>query len=316
MTNDRWREQITDDVIRISLRYVNGFVNSYLVLGADGPRLIDAGPLPSQGVFELESHLAELGVRIVDLREILLTHAHPDHVGAVALLAALSGARIMIHHREVSQGAARLGFTNARPDIEWLLDQGCPETLATIPSTASDIPPQIEVLPDDGLLEFGPLRLRLIHTPGHSPGLLCFMEDRHGLLFSTDHLLRTATPIAIRTRSSDDPVGDYLASLEKIAGLRPKLTLPGHGRSIANFEEAIVNARQAQLTRLSDVHRAVADGARTALDVAIALGWQAAAEPTRIWLAIARTSAYLQHLEGLDLVRHEGLRPKLWFSAD
>ena len=315
MTNPQWREQITDDVVRISLRYVNGFVNSYLVLGADGPRLIDTGPLPGLGEFELESHLAELGVRAVDLREIILTHAHPDHIGAVALLAARSGARIMIHHREVSPGDSGLRFTDVRPDLEWLLDQGSPERLPPIASLETEVPPKLEVLPDDGHLEFGPLRLRLIHTPGHSPGLLCLMEDRRGLLFSTDHLLRTATPLAIRSRSTDDPVREYLASLEKIASLEPQLTLPGHGRSIANFAEALADARQAQLTWLSDIRSAVGSGANTALDVARALEWPSASDPSRIWLAIARTAAYLQHLEALGLVRHEGLRPTRWFDA-
>src|SRR5205823_9455269 len=66
-------------------------------------------------------------------------------------------------------------------------------------------------------ISFGPLALRLLWTPGHSPGLLCAWEPERGLLFTSDHLLRSPTPLALYADGPQDPVGEYLEGLDRLA---------------------------------------------------------------------------------------------------
>lgn len=307
-----WREQIDDDVIRLSLPFQHGFVNSYLVLGTDGPRLIDTGPASSLGSSQLVAHLAALGMSIEDVKGILLTHSHQDHVGMAAQIARASGATVLIHHLEMAGDST---FASVQPPQAWLRDLGLPATAPSTSRKESEVPPRIKLVSGGESITFGPLQLELHWTPGHSPGLVCAFERERGLLFSTDHLLRASTPLAIRQRVDADPVHEYMGSIEVIHGLPARRVLPGHGRSFPDLDAAIADARRAQLQWLEAVWAAVPAQGAEALEIAERMTWLTARRPADVWLAIARAAAYLLHLDVRGRLRHEAGPPVRFFRA-
>jgi glyoxylase-like metal-dependent hydrolase (beta-lactamase superfamily II) len=159
------------------------------LVGDEPALLVDAAPLD----VENRARLAAAGVRP---RLLLLTHTHPDHVGGAFAVRETFGVPIAVHRRHA---AATVDGRPLAP--ERLLDDG------------DEIP-----FPDG--------RLRVVHTPGHESGHCCFHEPDRGWLFTGDTILSTGTTVIA---PPDGDMRAYLASLERLAGLRLTVIFPGHG---------------------------------------------------------------------------------------
>jgi glyoxylase-like metal-dependent hydrolase (beta-lactamase superfamily II) len=290
------RERLAEDLYRLSIPYPGGYVNSYLVMARDGVRLIDTGHHSEASRAGLRRHLAELQLSPADVRQVLLTHAHPDHIGSTLELAQ-GGAEVLIHSAELD-AAGRLPDRFAEP---FLREHGLGPELAVPPDERAALPEGLTRLVGGELLEFGPLRLRLIWTPGHSPGLLCAYEAGRRWLFSTDQLLRVPTPLFVMDRTEHDPFGGYLEGLDRLRGLDAELTLPGHGRAFGELARHLDAARRAQLERLQQVRSAIPEEGCTAHELCRRLGWSSQiAAPRRLHadaFALGRLLAYLRRLE-------------------
>ena len=149
---------------------------------------------------------AELAERAWTLKLIVSTHGHWDHIGDNAAVAAHTGADIAVHPLD------RDRLTDPQPVF-----------------APFEIPPSVPAveLAEGGVIRFGALRLRILHTPGHTEGSVCLQADDEGLLFSGDTLF------AGGWGRVDLPGGDPAAMVESIArltGLEDHLgVLPGHG---------------------------------------------------------------------------------------
>jgi glyoxylase-like metal-dependent hydrolase (beta-lactamase superfamily II) len=139
--------------------------NAFLIDGDDGLTLVDVGwasaPTALLGV------VAERGLKPTDVKRIVLTHAHPDHVQGAAELRCLTKARILIHHDDSAWLQAGRVPAHGRSGALGRLIDRLPKLHWTPFSADGTVA--------DGELIEGSGGLRVIHTPGHSPGhiVLC-----------------------------------------------------------------------------------------------------------------------------------------------
>jgi hydroxyacylglutathione hydrolase len=176
--------------------------------------VIDPGGHPDRIMAEVK----RLGLTI---RYVLNTHAHFDHTDGNAAVVEATGAPLAIHPEdrpllEASGGAALFGLRadpSPLPDLE-LCDGDC--------------------------LEIGDLRFRVLHTPGHTPGHVCFHEPAQGVLFDGDVLFRRGIG------RSDLPGGNHqqlLQSIREVLFALPDETIvySGHGPATTIGEEKRLN---------------------------------------------------------------------------
>lgn len=163
-----------------------------------------------------EAESAGLAIELV-----LNTHAHWDHVSANADVLEATGARLAIHNNDLPLLRARGGAD-----------------LWQIPVKPS---PEPDVLLTDGqLLQVGQLQLRVLFTPGHSPGHVSFYEADAGVVFDGDVLFRQGIG------RSDLPGGDHQELMQSIhtvlMGLPPEtIVYSGHGPPTTIGEERQLN---------------------------------------------------------------------------
>lgn len=172
--------------------------NTYL-LGRRQEVVIDPGPALAKHV---ETIVERCGGR---LSAILVTHTHPDHSPAAAQLAAKTGAR--------------------------LIGMPAPEGRHQDDTFVPDAVPR-----NDELIEYGDVRLRVIHTPGHASNHLCFLREDDGLLFTGDHIINGSTVVI---DPPDGSMSDYLESLEHLKSQPLRRIAPGHGDVMEQPTEAI-----------------------------------------------------------------------------
>jgi glyoxylase-like metal-dependent hydrolase (beta-lactamase superfamily II) len=146
------------------------------------------------------------------------------------------------------------------------------------------------------LLEAGELvdGWELVAAPGHADGQLCLLRD--GILVAADHLLARITPtVGLWPASRADPLGDYLAALERTVELAPRLALPGHGDPI---EDPAGRAREIQehhRVRLEETLAALGDGPGTGYELSIAL-FGDDLKPSSRRFAVAESLSHVERL--------------------
>lgn len=139
----------------------------------------------------------KLGLKIV---AILGTHAHADHVAGVEYLRKELKVPYMVHKLDDEFFRDPVNFSMFK---SW----GFPEN-----------PKADKVLEEGDIIEFGKENLRVIHTPGHSPGSSCFYNEKHKILFTGDTLFVEAVGRA------DLPGGNYFQMMDSI--IKKLLVLP------------------------------------------------------------------------------------------
>jgi glyoxylase-like metal-dependent hydrolase (beta-lactamase superfamily II) len=109
-------------------------------------------------------------------------------------------------------------------------------------------------LRDDEVVQVGGVALRAVHTPGHASDHLCFHDAEAGELFTGDHILSGMTTVI---NPPDGDMTDYMASLQRVLALRPRVVHPGHGPAIENGVEVIEQYIAHRLEREAQVEDAV-----------------------------------------------------------
>lgn len=211
---------------------------SYVLLGGDGAfHLIDPGWGSDANLDALCASLREIGLALPQLATIVVTHHHPDHLGIAERLRELTGARVLLsrHERDVLARQLSPEYRDPAAYAELLASWGVPaerrpELLASFAGKPlfDDLEPD-RLLEDGELLELGAHRLVAVATPGHTGGHLCFVDHERRLLYSGDHVLpQIHSGVGLGSLPGQEPLGDYLGSLQRLAPHGEYEVLPGH----------------------------------------------------------------------------------------
>lgn len=203
--------------------------NTYLVGTGRRRLLLDTGSGYEAYLPVLEEALARVGCD--GLEGIVLTHAHPDHIGGVDQIVAHFGA-MPVYKRPWPSETGLAGPAGGVSPVA-LAD---PDRQAHRP---------LERIDDGDVVETEGARLRAVYTPGHAPDHLCYVLEQEQNLFSGDNVLGVGTTV-IPGGSGD--LGDYMRSLERLRAEAPRQIYPAHGprieNGVAKIEEYIAHRRE------------------------------------------------------------------------
>jgi glyoxylase-like metal-dependent hydrolase (beta-lactamase superfamily II) len=211
-------------------RIGSDLVNSYLVEGADGITIIDAG-LPGHWA-ELQAELAQMGRSLGDIRGIVLTHGDTDHIGYAERLRRERGVSVYVHQLDAGRARGEI----KKPNTGWGPIKIGPLSKFLWYSARRGglrIPPVSEVatFADGETLDL-PGSPRIIHVPGHTPGSVAVHVLAVDALFvgdamTTGHVLTgqrgpRPAPFTLEPEMA-------LASLSRLEAVQATWVLPGHG---------------------------------------------------------------------------------------
>ncbi|MFH1087575.1 MAG: MBL fold metallo-hydrolase [Chloroflexota bacterium] len=314
-------DQILPNLFRIEVPLPDNplkALNSYLMKGDGRFLMVDTGMNRAECKQAMFSGLKELGVDL-SRTDFFITHLHADHSGMVADLATPTSTIYF----NVPEAAMRRDRERRWQEFYgFYLSHGFPEDQLKIsmenhPGRKYGLRDDVDfhVLKEGDALSIGDYCFSCIETPGHTPGHMCLYEGSKKVLLSGDHILFDITPNITYWLEMENPLKQYLESLEKVYPLDVSLTLPGHRNRLNNHRKRIRELQEHHRLRLGEAMKALEHGEKSAFEVAPYITWDVVYRtweefPIRQkWFAVGETMAHLRYLEKDGRIRameHDG----------
>ena len=195
--------------------------NTYLV-GNENVTVVDPGPA-------LDTHIEAIVKASDSIKQIIVTHTHPDHSPGVKLL------------QEAIDVPAYGLITDTTKDQD---------------KTFSPL----KLLSDGEVLDEEEYSIEVIHTPGHASNHLCYLLKEEGLIFTGDHIMSGSTVVI---SPPDGNMKHYIQSLEKLKNYDLRTIAPGHGETMKDPQlvaEWIVNHRLEREEKVSNALKEAGEG--------------------------------------------------------
>jgi glyoxylase-like metal-dependent hydrolase (beta-lactamase superfamily II) len=229
-----------------------GRVNCYVIAGSE-LTLVDPGPSTEAAYEKLSAGLGEHGRAVADVDRVLITHPHMDHFGLANRVVEASGARAVAHRDAaglLADPETHLQREQAffEPFLEFMgVPDEVAETAITLPEAFRNYQEPLELDREltDGENVGINVDLTAVHTLGHAPGSVCFVDPTGGFAYTGDHVLPDTTPNPLVTiaPNTDDQrtrsLPGYLDSLEKLSAFDAGIGYGGHGDPISDLPTRI-----------------------------------------------------------------------------
>lgn len=300
----------------------------YLVEVDRGVIAVDLGWNSDESWAAFQAGLHRSGKDLDSLLGVVVTHVHPDHYGLADRVKESTDAWIAMHPAELPHIVNDAAAARRRVDemSDWMVSCGVPQDVldeihgeeAAIMSGFASVPPDV-LLEDGATVPDTGGSLVAVHTPGHTPGHLCFKDTERNLFFTGDHVLPRVTPnVSKRPGYGADPLDAYSHSLTKLSGEAPEVVLPGHEWAFDALAARLEFLQSHQDERAIEVEQVVRAGAETVWEVTQALRWarpfnQLASRGRR--QAVGETQAHLYRLRNERRIALVGESPERWVPA-
>jgi glyoxylase-like metal-dependent hydrolase (beta-lactamase superfamily II) len=284
--------------------------NSFVLIDSRGGVLIDAGCGFRKCYEKIKDFLSALGLEPSDIHTLVLSHAHPDHIGAVPFLLAEEGCSPRVIAHTLEKPLARdNSLLNGTFDINYITEYyqeqygGEPPAPVDIIDYFKTLCPMgeaevTETVEEGDVLELAGRSFEVVHTPGHAPGHISLFDRDSATLLSGDVL---GAVVPWYSPSGGGALG-LLSSLDKIEALEPRMVHPSHGEDITDFAEAVAKTRECLDSRDRRILDMLAGGGMTLLEITDRMF----PEAIRLFPGIQMTASHLTKLQDEGKVTRSG----------
>ena len=281
-------------------------VNCYLIKAPNVNLIVDTGMNHKEC---LDSMLYALDQLSVNLKEtnFFITHFHVDHFGLITKLATDTSKVYMNHDDAIFLSSPNhwdeaMVFAKQNGFPEEFIQQAILEHPGYKYSPSHY--PEFCNLVEGEKLKIGDYEFTCIATPGHSKGSMCLYEQNKKFFVSGDHLLDDVTPnISIWKDTEENPLEDYLQSLQKVFELDIDLVLPGHRHVFQNHRKRINELKMHHEKRLQEIMSIINVDKKSAYEIASEMKWALSYNcwdhfpiPQK-WFATGEAFAHIKYLE-------------------
>lgn len=297
--------------------------NSYIIKDRNRNLVIDTGICQNETIDIMRMGLKELDVNLKET-DFFITHIHSDHLD-LALNLAPDSSKIffnkldtdnLIHcktwNNELRNIAAICGFPQSR--LQKIIDRyGWDRYLELDPK-------RFTILREENKIDVGGFHFKCMDTPGHSRGHMCLYEPDKKILIAGDHILDDITPNIPLFSYEENPLRDYLQSLDKVFNLDIELALPGHRGFIKDCKRRIKELKNHHRIRIDEILYELENNRKDAFYIASKITWDMKGDSWELspmhqkLFATLETIAHLKYLEEEGLIQKEIEEKRLLFS--
>jgi glyoxylase-like metal-dependent hydrolase (beta-lactamase superfamily II) len=304
-------EEIGSDFYRVEIPLpdtVLKVVNSYVIRDSERNLIIDTGMYNEECFNAMQAALMKLDVDL-EKTDFFITHSHGDHIGLVYRLTR-RGSAVYISELE-TQIIARLRTDARLLDIEaFIYMSGFPkkDPQKIFPPYAgrqykSGVTLPFKFVEDGDIIKRGGYQFTCVQTPGHSKGHMCLYEPDKKILVAGDHILKDITPGIQARFDNENPLEEFLASLDKVHALDIDTVLPGHRNLFKNPKKRIEDIKEHHRQRNNEVLSILQEGSGNIYELASRMTWNVDADSwdsfpvTQSFFATGEAFAHLRYLE-------------------
>lgn len=315
------------------------FVCIYLFKVDNHKILIDAGlNFPDwKKIFFAE--LKNLNVSFKEIDYLIITHEHPDHIGLMKTIKRKNpNIQILMHNithelikwlsnpdniDQIRSAANALSIRTKKFGVSEKQTKRIFQYMSSMHNLVQYCKPD-KILNDYDEISFDTTNLKIIWTPGHSPGHICVFDEKSRFLFSGDHVLSRITPhignFLINPSLEKDYdfsniLHHYLTSLDRIDTLDSKLIFPAHQEVIYNPHEQIKSIKEHHKNRLLEISKLIEKKPLTPYGISqIHFGEDLSEMNT--FLALSEVLSHLNYLENQNKIRRFEKSNKIYFLKE
>ncbi len=198
--------------------------NVYLLVDSDSLTLVDAALPFNAG--KIRRYIESIGRTVSDVQQVVLTHSHPDHTGSIRALFGDSAVEVLVHDDDTLSGGSGRALHY-------------PGQLISLPGNL----PLLSRIQAQGRLDDGAELsvldgVKVLHTPGHTPGSVCFLDEKRGVLIAGDMLIADGKSFHRPVQFPGTDFGAYRGSIDRIAALDFDTVCVGHGNPVVGGAKA------------------------------------------------------------------------------